>query len=617
MAATGSRVTSTRPTMSAAAAAEPRRLGAHHFACLRAVAEGGGVAEAATRYLAVEHALAAPAAYRAVLDQVRAVARRRGDSRWRLLGLELQPPPQPGADGQAPTPLRQAPPPLHAWAEAQGLGDWSTEELQCLYAERFGDEAAGAKRRQARNARLRDKRLQLLRQLEAAAAVPAAPTDLVEGWLPGELAQQLRGCGVLTLGDLRERIAQGGRWWRGLRAVGPIKAARLAQLLATLLGPDEAGAQARAWPVALAPAALDAFSGRRGSNRLTVPAGAGGIQADDDRQAIRAWIAARAGSPHTATQYERETERFLLWCVLERGRALSDASAEDCRAYMDFIGDVPARWISRRRVARLTPGWAPFKGPLSIASQQLAITVVASLFGWLVQARYLIGNPWVLVNRRLGDDALVDGDATSRAFTPAAWSALIDHLGQAAPSTSVARLRWICVFVQTVGLRSAELLRAQREHLCEKPAGWVIRVHGKGRRNRLVPVPRVAIEATRVYFASRGSSFDAAAPDTPLLASLEDGVSAITYQALHQTFTRFVERAIGGSRLSAAEREHALRASSHWLRHTYATRAAERGVPPDILQENLGQADPRTTARYYRAQMERRQGAMEKAFGEG
>ena len=47
-----------------------------------------------------------------------------------------------------------------------------------------------------------------------------------------------------------------------------------------------------------------------------------------------------------------------------------------------------------------------------------------------------------------------------------------------------------------------------------------------------------------------------------------------------------------------------------------ATRAAERGVPADILQENLGQGDPRTTARYFRAQIERRQGAMEKVFGE-
>jgi hypothetical protein len=49
----------------------------------------------------------------------------------------------------------------------------------------------------------------------------------------------------------------------------------------------------------------------------------------------------------------------LLWCVLERGRVLSDASAEDGRAYMDFLAAVPEAWISRRKVARLAPGWAP------------------------------------------------------------------------------------------------------------------------------------------------------------------------------------------------------------------------------------------------------------------
>ena len=63
------------------------------------------------------------------------------------------------------------------------------------------------------------------------------------------------------------------------------------------------------------------------------------------------------------------------------------------------------------------------------------------------------------------------------------------------------------------------------------------------------------------------------------------------------------------------QRQRAEQASMHWLRHTHATRAAEREVPPDVLQENLGQSDPRTTARYYRAQIERRQRAMEESFG--
>ena len=394
-------------------------------------------------------------------------------------------------------------------------------------------------------------------------------------------------------------------------AWGPVKAARLARHLALLLGPPPAPS----WPVALAGLSAGALTGRHGTNRA--PAGVGGTDADDDRAAIRAWIAARAGSALTAKQYEREAERFLLWCVLERGRALADATAEDCRGYMDFLGDVPERWISRRKVERFGPGWAPFKGPLSLASQGVAIAALHSLFSWLVQARYLASNPWVLVNRKLGDDpARGDDDATSRAFTPAAWRALQAHLQGSALSASTARLAWLCVFVECTGLRAAELLGARRTHLQRGAHGWVLRVHGKGRRNRTVPVPTAAVEATRRYFEARGLDLESAPPETPLLASLTDPTAPISYGALHETFTRFVRRAVKASDLTDEVRRHAERASAHWLRHTHATRAAERNVPPDVLQENLGQSDPRTTARYYRAQMQRRQKEMERAFSE-
>ena len=89
----------------------------------------------------------------------------------------------------------------------------------------------------------------------------------------------------------------------------------------------------------------------------------------------------------------------------------------------------------------------------------------------------------------------------------------------------------------------------------------------------------------------------------------------VSYSALYDTFKRFVKRAFLSSTLPADERQRAMRASAHWLRHTYATRAAESGkVAPDVLQENLGQADPRTAGLYYRAQIERRRRAMEEAF---
>ena len=131
-----------------------------------------------------------------------------------------------------------------------------------------------------------------------------------------------------------------------------------------------------------------------------------------------------------------------------------------------------------------------------------------------------------------------------------------------------------------------------------------------------MPLPAVGLEATKTYFAARGLDFESATPETPLLGSLGDATLPLGYSALHETFTRFVRRAVKASDLPLEERQRAEQASAHWLRHTHATRAAERNVPPDVLQENLGQSDPRTTARYYRAQMQRRHKEMERAFSE-
>jgi integrase len=579
-------------------AASLPRVGSPHFAHLRAVAQGVPVLRAARRYLAIEEGEEARAVHLRVVDQVRAIARRRGDSRWRLIGVEIASPPAPDAR-----------PPLDTWAGAEGLGGWSHAELQDMYAERFGTADRHEARRHARNARLRARRLALLHELEATTATPALPTDPLDGWLEPGLAHQLWQRGALTLADLRERIDRGGRWWLGLKGFGPTKAARLAAFARALL-PEPWPAPG--WSPALAQRGLAGFSGAQGRNR--VRAAFAGTDASDDHEAVQRWVAARAASPHTQKQYTREAERFILWCVLERGKAMSDATAEDCGAYMAFVADVPPAWVSRRNVERHAAGWAPFRGSLDLASQKLALAALHSLFAWLVKANYLASNPWVLVNRKLGDDPRQGGDDDgSRAFTPAAWGALQACLDASPASPSMARLRWLCVFVEGTGLRAAELLRAQLGDLQRTKSGWVIKVHGKGRRNRTVVVPSAAMRATLAYLGERGIELEQASPEAPLLASLEDPDRAITYSALHQTFTRFTKRAVQA--LPLAERRQAAFASAHWLRHTHATRAAERGVPPDVLQENLGQSDPRTTARYYRAQIERRQRAMEEAFG--
>lgn len=576
------------------------RLLPQHLAHLRAVAEGVTLADSARRYLGVQHGAEAPGAHRAAVEVASAVARRNRDSRWRLLPLALS-----IAEPAAPS---LAAPSVEEWAEAEGLMDWSADELEALYVERFPPQKGDARKR-ARNERLRLARLALLRQLEAATAEPAKPTDQISGWFDTALADRLLRIGFATLGDLQRRISQGGRWWAGMQGFGVGKAARVERQVLMLLGP----LAAPAWASAAVGPELD---GRNGANRAAPVPGA--LDAHDDRTAVRRWIEARAGSAQTVRSYEREADRFMLW-MLARGRALSDAGPQDCSDYKRFLADVPADWVSRRNARRLQPGWAPFSGPLSATSQRQAITILASLFAWLAAARYLASDPWVLVNRRVADDRTMRPQVleVSRAFTPAAWDALTAHL-PSLDDAAAARMRWLIFFLRATGLRSAEVLEARRGHLVYDGSWW-LNVMGKGSKQRVVPVPSGVMDETRTYFIARGLSFDTASDETVLLGALttadEPRRVPLHYSSLYGAFTRFVRSAIRASSLSDEDRRRAALASAHWLRHTHATRAAEAGVQPDVLQANLGQADPRTTAVYYKAQAQRRRDEIERVYG--
>ena len=625
------------------------------FAYLRALAEGLDPQVAAERYLNTTGAVETRNAHRRVVEQARMAARRHGDPGWRLLGVELEqarqrperatrsthstrdpfPPSHLSQSHLSPShlsPSHLSPshlPPSHLlpslgqWADDNGLDGWSERELIELYEQQFGsatgpvdDAQNGARdaRLRARNARLRERRLRLLRELERVAQAPAQVSDALAGWFDDTTTERLKTAGALTLGDVQRWSLQGHHWWTSIPALGPVKGRAIAASVMRLVGKPE---WAIDWPRASVPGAYD---GRAGVNRQLQAQAL--IDAKDDRAAIAAWVDARAGSERTRVSYIREAERFLLWCLIERARALSDASVEDCRAYMEFLSDVPARWVSKRKVAPHTVGWAPFAGKLSVASRRHALGVVASLFAWLTAAKYLKSDPWALVSKKVNEsrDGSRRASPTSKAFTPAAWGALMAALeppeAGARPERypmSRERLKWLCTFCEATGLRATELLSSVRGDVLMTRAGALLSVVGKGSKHRDVPIPKVALEATRGYFALRGLDFDTTDEKTPLLASLVDG-KALTYDSLYESFTWFVKRAVKGSALNAEEQRAALKASPHWLRHTHATRFAERGGDLDVLQANLGHSDPRTSARYYRAQIERRQEQVEMAF---
>ncbi len=594
-----------------------RRLGPHHFAHLRACAEGLNMLDSARRFLGIEHGHQAVTAHRQTVEAVRAIARRRSESAWRLIGLAIAlpaPPIQPSLD---------------EFIAERALDGWSEDEIKQMHAEAWPQDAKAARRE-----RLRERQLALLARLQHLAAETPLQSDSVDGWLDPATAAKLITAGMTTLGELKLKITTGGRWFQTLPAVGRAKATRIASHLATLL--PETGVRLVftlpvSGPALAAPAALEsagaaaALSGLR-TQAADSPGPASAIsiaapeaallQAQNDAQAVEAWIAARAGSVATALVYQREATRLLLWLQREAGgKRLRQMNVADCSAFMAFLQHIPPEWMSRARAAPGEKGWAPFRGPLSHQSQKQAVIINASFFAWLQAAQYLTANPWLLINQKTGDDRqqkMLD----TKALSEDASDAILRFLDAQPPGPSRERMRFILRFVESVGLRSAELLGATLGDFQKEPEGWIMQVHGKGAKNRIAAVPGQALNALQDYLAARNlGSLETAPPEAPLLASTLDPLAPIGYQALYEHVKGWLTKAIRASSLPPKECDKLRGASTHWLRHTFGTRAIAREVPLDVIQAQMGHASIQTTTAIYgRAPIRRRVDELARAF---
>uniref|UniRef100_UPI00356ADFBC tyrosine-type recombinase/integrase n=1 Tax=Polaromonas sp. TaxID=1869339 RepID=UPI00356ADFBC len=262
-----------------------------------------------------------------------------------------------------------------------------------------------------------------------------------------------------------------------------------------------------------------------------------------------------------------------------------------------------------------SPGWAPFRGPLSTRSVRQAITIVVSMFHWLQASGYIAQNPWLLVNQKIGDDRQ-ERVLQSKALSEVATRQVITFCQGKLPEPAAQRMLFIVQFVTSVGLRSAELLTAKLSDVQHEEEGWVMQVHGKGSKNRIVALPPAALHALNTYLQARGlGDITCAAPQAPILASLLDPMQGVGYQALYQHVKSWLGKAIDVAELPSSERLRLRQASTHWLRHTFGTRAIAKEVPLDVIQAQMGHASIQTTTAIYgRAPMRRRIDEMDRAF---
>jgi site-specific recombinase XerD len=610
-----------------------RKIGRNHLAFYRAWLQGLDLKVAADRYLESSLDLRLARATLGWIQETLAMAARRHGKHAlvRLLRLPLGPPP-PEASAQQPA----AAPSLEAFrAAADPDGFYSEAELTALFLDAYPQ----SHDKQARHrARLIERQLAALVWLEDLLATDPQLQDSVAAWFDDRLAARLILAGIGTLGDLQGRIrTHGYRWWVTVPRLGEKGAARLVAWLTrheSSLGtlPAQGHAPQRSMPATalirpaitaimplesfVPPAALDGSRGvNRGSGRCQ-------LDAENDYQAIQAWLKARALSPHTERAYRREAERLLLWAVLERAQALSSLTIDDVTAYRDWLGGLArtpperwtwriaqAEWLASRSTPRWSPSWRPFEGALASRSQVHAYTILKSLFEWLCKVRYLESNPWEAVSARYAGTLSSPSFEVSHAFTRSQWRYLIGHLGTLPDDDATHRMRFVLPFAYATGLRLAELVDARLGRLCSMPlkdelgVRWMLKVLGKGNRWRSVPMPAVVMDALRVYLTRRGLDADPAAnaPDTPLVAPLAGraNLKSLNPSTLYKALRGFFKSA-AVSLDQQGLREDALKieqATTHWLRHTRGSHSAET-MPLNLIQRLLGHASVATTGIY-------------------
>lgn len=629
----------------------PRKLHNAHFAFMRALAQGLDERASWNRYLRLEGEHTDLRNVRRTIawirDEFAAAARREqkpGTARLILLDADRF-----GTTAALPS--------LEEFAAAQGLEDFPEAEQIAAYeaAHAASDPGAGGRgggSAPSRRARVIERQLEALRWLQALVAQDPRPGDGVGAWLNPSLAGRLERAGVPTLFALVERInGIGARWWVQVPGVGELKAARILdwlhaneEVLGLRVGAHVGQRRSQLSPAALAavvpaatsivpyekfvlPAALDGSQGK-----YRAPHDKCLLMAGNDHEAIGAWLASKRagdidgdGLSSTQRSYRKEAERLLLWAILERGKAMSSLSVEDATAYRAFLAAPPSSWCGPRHRQRWSAMWRPLEGPLTSTALRQAITILRSLYAFLMSQSYVMGNPFAAValppnpQRPLG---------SNRTLSFAQWDHVDGLLQQHADTEVGRRLRRAMRWLYATGLRLAEITRVtcgdleQVEYRTADGAlarDWLLSVIGKGGRSRQVPVPAELVDELGDELARHGfdRQVDAVSNQAvQVLARFDPALEAPqTWSAsgLYQAIKVFVTRAADG--LDGVDAQQLRRASTHWLRHSHGSHAlqgreGQTPVPIQVVQNNLGHASIGTTSMYLTTERDSRLAAM-------
>ena len=306
--------------------------------------------------------------------------------------------------------------------------------------------------------------------------------------------------------------------------------------------------------------------------------------------------------------------RDHLKAFLEHLRLNENASAHTVRAYASDLSQYLTFLASHlgRRVSELTPADLDHLNARAFLGDRNRLGNSKASAARKLSAIRAFG-------RYLRREGVLDGDPAALVGTPKREQRSPNHLAVdemsrllETPDTSSPlgrRDKAILELFYASGLRLSELVGLNLEDV--NLSGRVVRVLGKGRKERIVPFNSTAADALRAWLKDRESVRSAGSKDPAYDGTRSDvrrvsrpGSEPRTRAPREPLFlnyqggrlsTRSVDKLV---RRYVAECSTRFGISPHALRHSFATHLLEAGADLRAIQELLGHARLSTTQRY-------------------
>jgi len=257
---------------------------------------------------------------------------------------------------------------------------------------------------------------------------------------------------------------------------------------------------------------------------------------------------------HTITNYEKDLHEWMTFCKLERLQ-YNSISYKDVRLYLNFCYQ---KKLARRSVSR-------------------KLSAIKSFYNFLLNGNFVKSNPITLIKSQKGATPL------PKFLYEDEMKALFGVIDTSTPLGQ--RNYALLELLYATGMRVSELCDLKL-HQLNLESGIVL-VHGKGSKDRYVPLGEFALEAIENYLSkSRRVLIQKSNSQTDTVFLNHLG-SPLTDRGVRDILTRITKQTA----------EH-IKLAPHMIRHSFATHLLDNGADLRSVQELLGHQNLSSTQIY-------------------